>query len=131
MVNWISGTGNANSSACSTNESKELITREEDEETGRLVPQQAKDFLQLSASKRSNSKKLSVVPEQDEQQLTVTSISQVLHPLNVQQLQQRCNSIDEEEDEEDLPQPPSAEITPVPSRCGSLRQLSMPTIQVV
>lgn len=59
----------------------------------------------------------------------MTSISQVLHPLNIQQLQQRCNSIDEEED--DAANPPSADITPVPSRCGSLRQLSMPTIQVV
>lgn len=36
-------------------------------------------YLQNNLARRSNSKKLSVVPEQDEQ-LTVTSISQILYP---------------------------------------------------
>jgi len=81
MVNWLSGT--AGNSTCTTSyESKELIVRDDDsppESNSGNVPNQSV-FLQLgNVGKRGNSKKLSVVPEQDEQ-LTVTSISQILYP---------------------------------------------------
>jgi len=81
MVNWLSGT--AGNSTCTTSyESKELIVRDDDsppDGSSGSVPSQSV-FLQLgNVGKRGNSKKLSVVPEQDEQ-LTVTSISQILYP---------------------------------------------------
>jgi hypothetical protein len=130
MVDLISGSGTGGSSGCSSsNESKELITSRDEDDSHTLIAQTSNVYLQLNGSKRAGShKKLSVVPEQDEQQLTVTSISQVLHPLNIQQLQHRY-TIEEEDDIE--AGPPSADITPVPSRCNSLRQLNMATVEVV
>ncbi|KAI6185302.1 hypothetical protein M3Y98_00008000 [Aphelenchoides besseyi] len=100
MINWLSGT--ANNTTCSTSyESKELIAREERQEdpnppTNGNADQSTTQnppsiFHQLSSiARRSNSKKLSVVPEQDEQQ-TVTSISQILFPLRHQSSQESNN----------------------------------------
>jgi len=83
MINWLSGT--TGNSTCSTSyESKELIVRDDHDENLSGVhsndPQMSSAYLQLNnVSRRSTSKKLSVVPEQDEQ-ITVTSISQILFP---------------------------------------------------
>jgi len=83
MINWLSGT--TGNSTCSTSyESKELIARDEQDDKSVAVKsndaQNSSIYLQLNnVARRSNSKKLSVVPEQDEQ-LTVTSISQILFP---------------------------------------------------
>jgi len=84
MINWLSGT--TGNSTCSTSyESKELIVRDDqDDNTTAIHSNDAQNnssvYLQLNnVARRSTSKKLSVVPEQDEQ-LTVTSISQILFP---------------------------------------------------
>jgi len=83
MINWLSGT--TGNSTCSTSyESKELIVRDDQDDNSAAVQsndtQNSSVYLQLNnVARRSNSKKLSVVPEQDEQ-LTVTSISQILFP---------------------------------------------------
>ncbi|KAI1719202.1 hypothetical protein Ddc_08404 [Ditylenchus destructor] len=92
MVNLISGTTNqqAVSSSASSSASKELITSKSSSNSddgsskggptknGGSARSSVSNFLQRLNSQRTstNSKKLSVVPEQDEQ-LTVTSISQL------------------------------------------------------
>ncbi|CAD5231801.1 unnamed protein product [Bursaphelenchus xylophilus] len=81
MVDWLNGT--SSNSTCSTSyESKELINKSEDSgqdnTAARCSAETSSFYLQLGQNKM-NPKKLSVVPEQDEQ-LTVTSISQILYP---------------------------------------------------
>ncbi|CAD5224686.1 unnamed protein product [Bursaphelenchus okinawaensis] len=81
MVDWLNGT--SSNSTCSTSyESKELINKNDDNghdnNAARCAAETSSFYLQLGQGK-GNPKKLSVVPEQDEQ-LTVTSISQILYP---------------------------------------------------
>jgi hypothetical protein len=78
MINWLAGTATGNST-CSTsyNESKELIREDRDNDSianHSNAPNSA-IYLQLNnVARRSNSKKLSVVPEQDEQVVFVSLI---------------------------------------------------------
>uniref|UniRef100_A0A1I7XLU4 Movement protein n=1 Tax=Heterorhabditis bacteriophora TaxID=37862 RepID=A0A1I7XLU4_HETBA len=76
MVSFLSGSrGDSNYS--SSHESKELITRcEEDQE---LIKSVSSVYLQLNNARRASDKKLSVVPEADEQ-LTVQSTINSMRP---------------------------------------------------
>lgn len=66
MVNLISG-GSKSSSSSSRNESCELVSRDEESQISNS-PEKEMDTLQLTKpALRTGSKKLSVVPEQDEQ----------------------------------------------------------------
>ncbi|KAI6190199.1 hypothetical protein M3Y97_00090700 [Aphelenchoides bicaudatus] len=83
MINWLSGTTSNSNCSSSYNESKELIREDRDESSAAHSNAPNSVYLQLNnVARRSNSKKLSVVPETDENNLTVTSISQVLFPAS-------------------------------------------------
>uniref|UniRef100_A0A914D0S5 Uncharacterized protein n=1 Tax=Acrobeloides nanus TaxID=290746 RepID=A0A914D0S5_9BILA len=86
MVNWISGAANS-ASGTASNESKELIVPQDDDDDESLcgkniIGHNSNIFLQLSSS-RKTSKKLSVVPEQDEN-LTVQSMRNQPRPSILQ-----------------------------------------------
>ncbi|EYB95007.1 hypothetical protein Y032_0165g8 [Ancylostoma ceylanicum] len=65
MVSFLSGS-RSDSSYSSSHESKELINRCEDDQE--LVKSVSSVYLQLNSQRKMSDKKLSVVPEADEQQ---------------------------------------------------------------
>ncbi|CAJ0567058.1 unnamed protein product, partial [Mesorhabditis spiculigera] len=81
MVALISGTNN-DSTYSSNHESKELIGREYEEEK-EMVKSVSSVYLQLNSSRRASDKKLSVVPEADEQS-TVQSRAPEMRPSILQ-----------------------------------------------
>uniref|UniRef100_A0AC34FGK7 Secreted protein n=1 Tax=Panagrolaimus sp. ES5 TaxID=591445 RepID=A0AC34FGK7_9BILA len=85
MVNLISGGGGESKSSSSTsrNESCELVSSSRDEESGESSESPEKDTVEginfCKPARRTDSKKLSVVPEQDEQ-LTLQSVKSPIRP---------------------------------------------------
>lgn len=84
MITWLNGTTSNSTSSTSYCESKELIKEDREENPVAVHTNQTGNAVYLhqmnNIARRSTSKKLSVVPEGDEQ-LTVTSISQILYPM--------------------------------------------------
>ncbi|ETN86130.1 hypothetical protein RB195_026506 [Necator americanus] len=76
MVSFLSGS-RSDSSYSSSHESKELINRCDDDQE--LVKSVSSVYLQLNAQRKMSDKKLSVVPEADEQ-LTVQSTIHSMRP---------------------------------------------------
>jgi hypothetical protein len=80
MVNLISGGSSKDSSSTSRNESCELVSSR-DEESGDANSEKDPDSLHYCKPLiRTTSKKLSVVPEQDEHQLTLQSVKSPIRP---------------------------------------------------
>ncbi|XGW01404.1 hypothetical protein V3C99_013949 [Haemonchus contortus] len=76
MVSFLSGS-RSDSNYSSSHESKELINRCDDEQE--MVKSVSAVFLQLNSQRKMSDKKLSVVPEADEQ-LTVQSTIHSMRP---------------------------------------------------
>ncbi|CAI4222694.1 unnamed protein product [Auanema sp. JU1783] len=107
MVSFLSGQRNE-SNYSSSHESKELIRHEEDD--AKMMNSVSSVYLHMNSGRRPSDKKLSVVPEQDEQ-LTVQSTIHSLRPTILRIAQNQPPPFECSEDNESTDLGPVMTIT--------------------